>query len=114
MPYKPASIFQHRNEVQVRARDRWRGSAAERGYDNEWRKYSKWRLSQHPTCEDCKCKGLIVPATLTGHIKPASYFPELFHDPSNHISQCVQCNAVQSIADERRYGSKIKSEGPRK
>lgn len=87
--------------------DKWRGSAASRGYDAWWTDYSKARLAEHPLCVDCEARGLLEPAALTGHIVPGWVAPERFRDPTNHKSQCVSCNAKQDHEDRRKYASEL-------
>lgn len=61
----------------------------------KWKQYSRNRLSEHPFCVGYPlgCHGTVgVVAYCTDHIKPASYYPELFFDPDNHQSLCKDCN----------------------
>ena len=107
MPTKPKA---HNHAKLIQRRDQYtkdyntrRGTSRERGYSHAWSKYSKGRIRQHPLCARCKAKGWLVRATVTDHIKPARWFPELFDDETNHQSLCTACNAVKSREDERKY-----------
>ncbi len=62
------------------------------GYDQRWRKYSKFRLAQFPFCVVCG-RG----ATETDHIKPV-YGPgdPLFWDENNHQSLCHKCHSTKT------------------
>jgi len=100
----PCERCNKQREVQY---DKWRGSAASRGYDARWSAYSKARLSEHPLCVDCEAGGRLEAATLTGHIVPGWVDMERFWDSSNHKSQCASCNAKQDHEDRKRYASAL-------
>jgi 5-methylcytosine-specific restriction protein A len=73
-----------------------RGSAAERGYDYEWSKYSKWFLKQ-PENQFCKLHlpGCAELSEVVDHIKPVDKDDPLFTDRNNHQSACRHCNSVK-------------------
>lgn len=51
-------------------RKRFKGSSAERGYGSKWRKRRAAFLKEHPLCEECLKRGLLVKATDVDHIIP--------------------------------------------
>lgn len=50
--------------------DKQRGSPSSRGYDHSWVKLRAEFMREHPLCELCEKKGLIVLAEEVHHIKP--------------------------------------------
>ena len=83
--------------IHAREQDKRRGTATERGYDNRWRKYSKWFLSQ-PENQICKLHldGCTLIARCVDHINPPSGRDDpLFWDTSNHQASCIHCNSVK-------------------
>lgn len=108
MPKRPRVFGQsekHKRESR-QAYDRERGTAAERGYDWRWTKYSRsfLRRPENRLCKMCLENGLLVVSEVTDHIKPVRYFPELFWDKSNHQGLCIPCNTKKHYEDERLYG----------
>ena len=69
-----------------------RGSAAERGYDNRWRKARLRFLKVHPFCVICKAEGKLVKATVVDHIIPHRGDELLFWDESNWQPLCKRCH----------------------
>lgn len=86
-------------------RNDWRGSAASRGYDRQWRKVRAAHLAREPLCRICKTSGIIEAATVVDHIQPIRERPDLRLDPSNLRSLCKTChdrlNARQEAAELR-------------
>ncbi len=56
----------HRKQEQSRY-NKERGSAWSQGYDADWNKCREAFLGQHPLCEPCRIKGILVPATIAHH-----------------------------------------------
>jgi 5-methylcytosine-specific restriction protein A len=48
--------------------DRYRGTAAERGYNNVWVKFRIRYLRVHPLCVDCLKSDRVTPATDVHHV----------------------------------------------
>ena len=69
-----------------------------------WKAYSVAFRHANPLCVDCEARGLLVGADVVGHVKPASHFPELFFEPSNHRAICTACNSKQHHRDAKIYG----------
>lgn len=51
------------------AYDGRRGTAAERGYNNNWRKVRRMQLAREPLCFDCKAAGLVTIGAEVHHIR---------------------------------------------
>lgn len=91
---------EHTGEVKAAylERDRRRGSAAKRGYNWRWHKYTEWFLKQ-PDNQLCKLRmddGCAIVSECVDHIDPPSG-PEdpRFWDKSNHQAACIHCNSVK-------------------
>lgn len=78
--------------------NRQRGTAAQRGYDGRWQRYTKWFLRQ-PGNQICKLRldgGCKLVAQCVDHIDPPSGPKDpKFWDPANHQSACIHCNSVK-------------------
>lgn len=81
-------------------KDRFRGSASERGYDTSWKKFRKSWLIDHPYCEDCKLESKVKKATDVHHIKKVSEYPELKLDPTNVMSLCHSHHSIRTYRGE--------------
>lgn len=77
------------NRVVQRAQyQKTRPSAASQGYDADWTRARRMKLSRSPLCEMCQKEGRIVPAVIVHHRK------ELLDggarlDPENLVSVCA-------------------------
>lgn len=80
--------------------DRERGTAAQRGYDAEWRVARRYYLSGHPLCVDCQKEGRITPATVVDHIKPHRGDRRLFWDSNNWQSLCAHHHSLKTLRGE--------------
>jgi 5-methylcytosine-specific restriction protein A len=92
-----------------------RGTAASRGYDAEWSKYSRAWLDRYPWCgqradgqrhaEHSRCvqRGLATKAAVTDHIVALRAGGSRM-DPRNHQSLCGPCNRRKGIASEGGFG----------
>ncbi|RAH37421.1 HNH endonuclease [Halomonas sp. SL1] len=65
-----------------------RGSSAQRGYGNRWKKARAGFLRKHPLCAMCQAKGKVVPAVIVDHIKPHRGDMTLFWDRDNWQPLC--------------------------
>ena len=72
--------------------DIWRGSATERGYNNQWQKIRKVKIGLNPLCELCERKGRVVPAAVVHHIQPVDDMPLLRLEINNLMSLCRECH----------------------
>ena len=98
---------------QARAYDRYRGSAAQRGYDARWHRFSKAYLArpEHRFCAlhiSPKCAGI---AQCVDHIRPlrGRSDPGRF-DPSNLQPACLACNTLKG--DRVMRGTYVFGEPP--
>ena len=88
------------------AYNRSRGSSASRGFDNVWQRLSTAYRQEHPLCEKCQRKGLVVPAVLVHHIVPIKEGGAQL-DQSNCMSLCNPCHEAIHGKDRwkrRTYG----------
>ena len=91
---------EHAHELVEERKKDWHrgGTAAKRGYNYRWSKYSKWFLQQEGNqfCKlhlDDKCA---IMAQCVDHIKPPKGADDpLFWDTSNHQPACIHCNSVK-------------------
>lgn len=84
-----------------RAKDRERGSAAQRGYDWPWKKARDRYLMEHPLCAHCLAKGRRWPADEVDHIVPLRQGGDKY-DEANLQSLCRRCHARKTLEDTRR------------
>lgn len=75
--------------------DRWRGTAASRGYDRHWTKARDAYLSGHPLCERCSTPENPVLAELVHHKVPVEVAPSRLLDPTNFEALCKRCHQLE-------------------
>ena len=93
MPSRPPIHQPYHGAAERRlAHDRWRGSAASRGYDGPWRALRKAKLKADPLCWWCQRDGHLMQATTVDHIEPISTRPDLRLVWSNLRSGCKPCH----------------------
>jgi len=80
---------QHKEEARKQY-DRWRGSAASRGFGHNWRKLRLMTLHAQPTCVYCEAVGLVVPSDSVDHRLPKSKGGD--DSPGNLAGTCQRCN----------------------
>ena len=91
----PKRIPNHRPHTPLNTPDAWRGSAAKRGYDRQWRKFRLWFLQANPLCLFCEQAGRITSATEVDHIQRiAAGGPRL--DPANCRPLCKPCHSAHT------------------
>ncbi|MFC2967722.1 HNH endonuclease signature motif containing protein [Acidimangrovimonas pyrenivorans] len=76
-----------RTRARNRRHDARRPSAAQRGYNHEWRKARVEFLRLHPCCAMCG-----APADVLDHVKPHRGDMVLFWDRSNWQPLCKSCH----------------------
>jgi 5-methylcytosine-specific restriction protein A len=87
--------------------DRQRGTAAERGYDNEWAKYRRGYLTEHPLCVECEKEGKYAAAIIVDHIKAISGQNDpLFWEASNHQGLCRKHHGIKTARENGGMGNK--------
>ena len=100
--HKPAGVGAADRKL---AHDRWRGSAASRGYDAAWRALRAAKLAADPLCWWCLAEGILTPANTVDHIVPIADRPDLRLVWGNLRSGCKPCHdahtARQTAAGHR-------------
>ncbi|MCM2472140.1 HNH endonuclease [Rhizobium sp. CG5] len=84
--FRPAGAPSRKEQKQEA--DRWRGNAADRGYNHRWGKARLTHLARSPLCIGCDAEGLTVPATVVDHVDPHHGDPDKFWDTSMWQSCC--------------------------
>lgn len=84
--FRPAG--QPSRQEQKREADRWRGNAADRGYNHRWAKARLTYLAQHPLCIGCEAEGRVTPATVVDHVDPHHGDPDKFWNVSMWQACC--------------------------
>ena len=74
------------------AHDRFRGSAASRGYDSRWEKVRQMKVALDPLCEDCWKHGVVEAVAEVHHIQSIKERPDLRLDLHNLMSLCTRCH----------------------
>lgn len=72
--------------------DQQRGTAAQRGYDNTWRKARLAFLRRHPLCEICQEHGMVTPAKHVHHRDKVKHRPDLRLNSRNFMALCASCH----------------------
>ena len=95
---------EHEKEMNRTYEKYGRDQTVRRKYGRAWKRIRDKYVSEHPFCEKCFEKGVLVPAQEIHHILPLSEGGT--HDKSNLISLCKSCHA-KIHADRGDYqGSK--------
>lgn len=81
----------HQREENKRYEKYDRNPAASRRYGRVWKRVRDSYVKEHPFCEECFKRGIIVPVEEVHHIKPLSEGGN--HNKSNLISLCKSCHA---------------------
>jgi len=81
---------------------KWRGSAASRGYDWNWRRIRSQALARDKyLCVHCLADGRATVACDVDHIIPIKTASERRLDIDNLQSLCRKCHALKSAEDKR-------------
>jgi 5-methylcytosine-specific restriction protein A len=86
--------------AQRQARDRWRGSAASRGYDGAWKRFRIGFLRSNPLCSDCFKAGVLMAASEVHHIRKLRDEPELRLAAANAMALCQRCHSTRTANGE--------------
>ncbi len=79
--------------------DRFRGTAAERGYDYDWRKTRTLALKRDKyLCQHCLAAGLLTLANEVDHITPLAKQGARL-DVTNLQSLCSSCHRKKTVQD---------------
>ena len=101
MPIRPPLHNQSSKTDRDKRHDARRGTPAERGYDNRWRKARAYFLAAHPLCVMCEREGFITAASVVDHITPHKGNPDLFWDRENWQPLCSAHHNSDKQAIER-------------
>jgi len=79
--------------IHSKATDKYRGTAADRGYDKKWERVRKYYLREHPLAEcdrcplkECEDRGRTIRADMVHHLKPIRTHRELRLVKSNLLA----------------------------
>ena len=99
--HKKAERRQHDRDY-----DKQRGTAHQRGYTANWRRYARAYLRQHPLCVCGECATLPVPrpAQVVDHITPHRGDHTLFWDPDNHQAMATVCHNKKTAKEDGGFG----------
>lgn len=79
--------------------DEARGSAAERGYNERWRRARAAYLQEHRYCVRCQALGRLTKSRVVDHITPHRGDSKLFWDTSNWQALCTACHNAKSATE---------------
>jgi 5-methylcytosine-specific restriction enzyme A len=82
-------------------RDRYRGSAHQRGYSARWRRLRADVLTSEPLCRYCARDGKVRAATVVDHIVPHKGNAGLMWARSNLQPLCARCHNSAKQREER-------------
>ncbi len=99
-PGEPAAQAGGDGPTRRLAHDRWRGSAASRGYDAAWKKFRLGFLRSNPLCGDCSKAGFLTPATEVHHIRKLREHPEFRLIGSQVMALCRRCHSTRTANGE--------------
>jgi 5-methylcytosine-specific restriction protein A len=88
----------HADRAPKRLADLRRGSAAERGYGEGWRRVRGAYLKRHPLCEHCTAAGRVEPATEVDHI--VALRDGGTHAWANLRPLCKPCHSRRTMTDQ--------------
>jgi 5-methylcytosine-specific restriction protein A len=92
-------------QEQKREADRWRGSAADRGYNHRWSKARDTFVARNPLCIGCLAMGRTVAATVVDHVDPHHGDPDKFWDTGMWQPCCKWHHDSVKQQLERLYAS---------
>lgn len=79
-----------------------RASAADRGYDHHWARYSLTYREANPYCRQCMAEGRRTATDVVDHIVPVTGREDPgFWDPSNHQPLCRSHHASKTAQEGR-------------
>jgi 5-methylcytosine-specific restriction protein A len=100
MALKPQTRSTEGAKETRRQYDQRRGTPEERGYDWQWRQFSKRIREERPICEWCLERGMVRPSEEVHHLKKLRDFPELKYDPENVAAICTECHSAATARGE--------------
>jgi len=100
---------EHQREENKRYEKYDRDPAVRRRYGRVWKRVRDSYVKEHPFCEECFKKGMMVPVEEVHHIKPLSEGGS--HSKDNLISLCKSCHAIVKKRGEVKKKKKGGGEG---
>lgn len=111
MPRMPGTLGSNQRQ-QSRYSDKFRLSAAKRGYGRDWRALRQKFLRANPLCAQCEKRGRIKPAVEVDHIIPLTQGgPRM--DPRNLQALCRPCHSSKTVREDGGFGRPVKPVGDR-
>lgn len=89
---------------EFRRSDRFRGTAAQRGYGHKWRVARLEFLQAHPLCKHCQNEGKLNGATVVDHIIPHKGDMKLFWDRKNWQPLCESHHNIKTATKDGGFG----------
>ena len=90
--------------------DQQRGTAASRGYDSRWSRYSTLYRKRHPLCVMCLAEGRTRASECVDHIEPVSGPDDpKFYDESNHQALCRRHHSEKTAKGDGGWGRQTQS-----
>jgi 5-methylcytosine-specific restriction protein A len=80
--------------------EKYRGTAAKRGYDAVWRRLRSIVLANNPLCADCKAQGYTTLANEVHHVVKVQDDPSRRLDVSNLMPLCKACHSARTARGE--------------
>jgi 5-methylcytosine-specific restriction protein A len=81
-------------------REENRANAHQRGYDRNWARVRKHKLSIDPLCEDCLDEGTTTAASQVHHVLKVCDRPDLRLDLENLRALCASCHSRRTARGE--------------
>ena len=106
-PYCAAHTI--KKEEIIRDKDRFRGTAASRGYDGRWAKARNIYIKEHPLCVMCEKEGHLKLGNTVDHIIPHCGDQELFWNQNNWQTLCGSHHSTKSSTEDGAYGNPKKN-----
>ena len=88
--------------------DARRGTPAQRGYDDRWRKARYAFLSEHPLCRECERTGRLSAAQVVDHITPHKGDRERFWNRDNWQPLCKPCHDAKTAREDGGFGNAVR------
>lgn len=93
IPYFKPGTGQKYRSAKGKRKERWRGNAADRGYDADWTRLSlSYRSSVQGLCEECGRRGIVATCDVVDHMIPVKTAPDLRLDWRNLDALCHGCH----------------------
>ena len=92
----------------IKAYDKERGSAQDRGYDAKWNRFAAAYRKSNPLCVMCEKVGVYTLAQCVDHIIPHKGNMELFWDTDNVQGLCTKCHTTKTASEDGGWSNPIK------